>query len=202
MENKLCETVKKLEAIKFPRYADLPEIELYMDQVISVAEKHLGSLAVGGKSIVTPSMINNYVKNGIIPPPEKKRYTREHLAQIFIVCALKQTTEITDVAETMKKNINALGIERTFDMFAEMYEKTLSSLVGAAENLSGKTDDDLYRVAIDNAITASAARTVVEYALDALNVKEEAPKDPPRKKSKKRSAPAEDEDEISIFPVI
>ena len=92
MNEKFARSIETLENFRLPRYGDLPELELYMDQVISTVEKYLSALKVGDKSILTPSMVNNYVKNGVIPPPEKKRYTRDHLAQIIIICTLKQTS--------------------------------------------------------------------------------------------------------------
>ena len=71
--------------IMFPRWDDLPDIELYMDQVVSILEKNL-SVFSNGEKLITPSMINNYVKQKIVKPPVKKRYDKMHLAYLFVVC--------------------------------------------------------------------------------------------------------------------
>lgn len=169
-ESKFINEIKKLESFTFPRYKDLPELELYMDQVISVAEKYLGVLAVGERSIVTPSMINNYVKNGVIPPPEKKRYTRDHLAEIIIVCSLKQTTEITDISIMIKKMTEAYGVAETFDTFAALYEKYMRAFAASAcePKAEERSAGYIYKTIVDNAIISSTARTVVEYAMTAV----------------------------------
>lgn len=71
-EKNFLSKIKSFKDFNMPRWDDLPEIDLYMDQVISVTDKLLSSLSVEDTPILTPSMINNYVKNRIIPPPVKK----------------------------------------------------------------------------------------------------------------------------------
>ena len=66
-----------------PDWEDLPAIELYMDQVITLLEQYLS--VFGGGKIITQPMINNYVKLEIMPPPVKKRYARRHLAYYYLV---------------------------------------------------------------------------------------------------------------------
>lgn len=190
-EKSFKEKIEKLENFSFPRYKDLPEIELYMDQVISVAEKYLGVLSVGKRNIITSSMINNYVKNGVIPPPEKKRYTRDHLAQIIIVCALKQTVEITDISVMIKKMTEAYGVAETFDTFAALYEKYTSAIVISARETSDSdsASGGIYKTVVDNAILSSTARTVVEYAMSTIEPPAEEEK--PKKKKSKEEEPAE-----------
>ena len=61
-----------LNTRKIPKWNELPELDLYMDQVIVLMEKHLN--ASKKDKLITPSMINNYVKLGIVPPPIKKQY--------------------------------------------------------------------------------------------------------------------------------
>ena len=68
-----CDAVGSLH---FPRWQELPEFELYMDQVIALAEKYLSVLTPDHKVPITPSMINNYVKSGALPPPKNKKYNR------------------------------------------------------------------------------------------------------------------------------
>ena len=90
MDKKLfLASVAAVSEIHIPRWNELPEFELYMDQVIGLAEKNLGALYIDGKGLLTPSMINNYVKSGVLPPPKNKRYNRTHLAILMIVCAIE-----------------------------------------------------------------------------------------------------------------
>ena len=67
MEKKIfLSTISAVSAIHIPRWNELPEFELYMDQVIGLAEKNLGALYIDGKGLLTPSMINNYVKSDLL----------------------------------------------------------------------------------------------------------------------------------------
>jgi len=187
MENSFADIANKLSDFKLPRYADLPEIDLYMDQVISISEKYLSALNVGERSLITPSMINNYVKNGVIPPPKTKKYTRDHLAAIIIICSLKQTMEITDIAAIIAKITENRGMEQTFDQFAEIYEKNLSFLVSSARRAESENGESLYKIMVDNAIISNAARTIVNYALLAPDHTDECKPEQPKTQKKKKT---------------
>lgn len=81
-------------------WEQLPDLGLYMDQVITFLERHLSSLFLATEAegrILTPAMINNYVKQRVIPRPNGKKYEREHLAALLMVCALKQVLPIDAV---------------------------------------------------------------------------------------------------------
>ena len=98
MTNENTEISKPLKH-KLPYWDELPEIDLYMDQVIVLMEKYLSWYIEENQEtkIITPSMINNYVKLGIIPPPEKKKYSKVHIAYLIIICSLKQVMPIPDI---------------------------------------------------------------------------------------------------------
>lgn len=80
-----------------PAWEELPAIPLYMDQVILYLGESLKLFQREEASLLTSSMINNYVKNGLIPHPDKKKYTKEHLAGLMAVCMLKQVLSIQDI---------------------------------------------------------------------------------------------------------
>ena len=92
MEKNLTEV---LNARKIPLWNELPELDLYMDQVIGLMEKYLN--ASKKDKLITPSMINNYVKLGIMPPPQKKKYSKTHIAYLIIICSLKQVMPIPNI---------------------------------------------------------------------------------------------------------
>ena len=85
MENINIEMKKfeeELSNFHIPRYEDLPDIELYMDQVLALINKQLFIIS-NNENVITPSMVNNYVKFGLIPSPKGKRYTRKHLCYMI-----------------------------------------------------------------------------------------------------------------------
>ena len=78
--------LERANSFKLPRYNELPDFELYMDQVISVMEKYLSLyLPIVGGKIITPSIINNYVKLKIIPAPKAKKYSKVIKSLILMV---------------------------------------------------------------------------------------------------------------------
>ena len=79
-----------------PRWNELPEIELYIDQVISVLQSNLSIFSKEENSpVITPNMINNYVKQEVLKPPVKKKYNKTHLAYLFVICILKRLMSIS-----------------------------------------------------------------------------------------------------------
>lgn len=188
-EQIFLEKIKIFSSFRMPRFCDLPEIDLYMDQVISVTDKYLGVFSAEGEPVLTPSMINNYVKNRIIPPPEKKKYNREHLARLLIICILKPTMEISAISDMMERREKVNGVQKMFDTFAEMYEKRISTLAREVSNFfkSGEATEELFcSVATENAIKAGAEKIIAVYAYDVVRKKqpEEKQEKPEKKKEK------------------
>ena len=77
---------------------DIPNINLYMDQVTTFMEEHLAySKRYQDDKILTKTMINNYAKNNLLPSPEKKRYTREHMLMLIFIYYFKNILSINDI---------------------------------------------------------------------------------------------------------
>ena len=89
-----------LNNFSFKNYEELPDIDLYMDQVVTFLEKQLYIFQNNTlDKQITSSMINNYVKGEVLPSPISKKYNREHLALIEEICTLKQVLSIADVKQ-------------------------------------------------------------------------------------------------------
>ena len=83
MINSILESVSRIDYIK-PE--DIPNIDLYMDQVTTFMEEQLvSSKRYADDKILTKTMINNYAKNKLLPPPEKKRYSKEHVLMLIFI---------------------------------------------------------------------------------------------------------------------
>ena len=120
-----------------PAWDDLPAIPLYMDQVILYLSESLRLFQPEGEpSLLTSSMINNYVKNGLIPHPEKKKYRKEHLAGLIVLCLLKQVLPIPDV--------KALFSGREMDAAAyQLFRQAHNAAPGRPCLLPGAGEEDL-----------------------------------------------------------
>lgn len=83
--------VRKLNTLSLPRYNQLPNVTLYRDQVIEYIELWMEPLSICVEQpVITPSMINNYVKVGLVPSPVKKQYGREQIARLIAICILSR----------------------------------------------------------------------------------------------------------------
>jgi len=111
-----------------PKWNDLPEIDLYMDQVIALMEKYLKDEKSDTK-LITSSMINNYVKLDIMPAPVKKKYSREHLAYLFIICSLKQVMPISNIKSMIEEKLKKNTIAEILDFYSNLYDFAFNTLI-------------------------------------------------------------------------
>lgn len=166
-EKKLVDCLKPIKH-KLPYWNELPEIELYMDQVIVLMEKYLSLHISNGDKIITPSMINNYVKLGIMPAPIKKRYSRIHIAYLIIICSLKQIIPIPEIKRLIEMRVAKSSIEETLNFFSDLYDSTFNTVVaiGTKFNSKNETDNDILEdTALYMAIGSNAAKYVAETIL-------------------------------------
>lgn len=110
-----------------PRWEQLPAISLYMDQVVIMLEEILGAFADEKERVLTSTMINNYVKQKIITPPEKKKYDRGHLALLIMISTLKKVLSMSEISSIIAMMVDAYGMDAAYDLFCEKFEKSLAN---------------------------------------------------------------------------
>ena len=117
---------KEINEFHIPRWEELPNIDLYLDQLVTLLEQYLEPY-IGTKdgTIITKTMINNYVKQQIILAPEKKKYNKNHIALLFVVCVLKQIYSINDINELVKLAIKNKSIQFSYNSFCDELEKAV-----------------------------------------------------------------------------
>ena len=97
-ENILNSILSSLERIDYIKPTEIPNIDLYMDQVTTFMEEHLqSSKRYPDDKILTKTMINNYTKNNLLPPPVKKKYSKEHIYVLTFIYYLKNILSISDI---------------------------------------------------------------------------------------------------------
>ena len=101
-DNLLESMLESLDSIRKIDVGDIPDIELYMDQVLTFMDRNLaGSKRHEEDKILTKTMINNYAKNALLPPPERKKYSRRHLVILLFVYYLKNILSISDIRKLL-----------------------------------------------------------------------------------------------------
>lgn len=106
-KDSLKKQIREMTQLGYIAPEDLPSIELYMDQVTTFMDKYLSrNKRYEEDKTLTKTMINNYTKNNLLPPPEKKRYTKEHLILLIYIYYLKNVISISDIQIMLKPLID------------------------------------------------------------------------------------------------
>jgi len=117
---------KGLEFFRLPRWEDLPSIDLYLDQVLSLLDEYLGEyLEVDGKKIMTKTMINNYVKQKYLRAPVNKKYDRFAVASLFVIAILKPVYTIEEISKLIKLSARVAGPETGYNQFCDYIEQAV-----------------------------------------------------------------------------
>ena len=123
---KLRRWEKYLEEFRLPAWNDIPDIGLYMEQVIILLKGYLDYLPpeLKDEQIITAATINNYVRTKIMPEPVKKKYYREHIAYLVMICTMKQILPIAVISKIVPMNIKTEDVERIYERYAERHSIT------------------------------------------------------------------------------
>lgn len=94
----LRDILKNMQKMKYISPDEIPDIDLYMDQVTTFMDKHLKmSRRSEEDKLITKTMINNYTKNNLLPPPNKKKYNKEHILLMIFIYYFKNILSINDI---------------------------------------------------------------------------------------------------------
>jgi len=135
-KKRLNEILHQLAEIDYVHPEDIPNIDLYMDQVLTFLEKELGTVReVNEDKAMTKTMINNYTKNQILPPPEKKKYSRDHMLNLIFIYYFKNFLGLKDIKSILdpindKYYGDSEGLD-FFDIYCDMvgYERKVANEV-------------------------------------------------------------------------
>ena len=89
--------IAMMKEINYVQPGDVPNIDLYMDQVTTFMDEYLeSSKRYSDDKLLTKTMINNYTKNNLLPSPEKKKYSKDHIYILLFIYYLKNILSISD----------------------------------------------------------------------------------------------------------
>lgn len=157
-----------------PRWEELPDLELYMDQVITFIEKNISIFSANtDEKIITPAMVNNYVKLKLIPQPVKKRYNKVHLAYLIAISILKHVFTIQEVRDGIIYQAKIQGERMAYNSFCEGQEEALRYLANhinpQVENANAKKGLTTENLAIQMATFSFASKVIAEKIIRLQN---------------------------------
>ena len=130
-KNELKEGLRHMvENFRLPRYAELPRMGLYLEQVVRYINDFLTAV---GCAEITTSMVSNYVKKGIIPPPVKKQYYADQIAYLIFISFTKNVISLENIVELFSMQKRGFSIAMAYDYFCDEFENMLFFVFGIKE---------------------------------------------------------------------
>lgn len=139
--NSLLQRLAKLNYIK---PGDVPNIDLYMDQVTTFMDEHLSDVKrYEDDKILTKTMINNYTKNDLLPPPVKKKYSKEHIYVLTFIYYLKNILSISDIQKLLNpltdKFFNKEELPDLEYIYIEIYNMEKAQIASLSKDVVERT---------------------------------------------------------------
>lgn len=167
------EWMNSLDRFGLPDWEGLPQLDLYMDQVIILLTRYLSLMNRGeDEKSITASIINNYVRMRVMPPPVKKKYSRCHIAYLVVICTLKQSLSISSIQRLLPEERTEAAVHEMYMAFVRQYRAVIALLrriptdgsqpVLDAGGLLWDVDGD---IAITSAIFAALTKSLTEFLL-------------------------------------
>jgi len=122
--NSILESISRIDYVKAD---EIPNIDLYMDQVTTFMNDHMkSSKRYEDDKILTKTMINNYAKNELLPPPLKKKYSKEHVMVLIFIYYFKNVLSLRDIEQLLSPISERCFAPRSRPELARLYEEIFS----------------------------------------------------------------------------
>ena len=122
----LYEYSMTMSEVKLTLWDNLPDFAIYCDQMLQIVTDEISFMQIGDEKLITKSMVNNYVKWGMMPKPVKKKYEKTHIAYVIVITILKQILPISKIKDGIQLQVALQGNEKTaYDSFCEAFEESM-----------------------------------------------------------------------------
>ena len=162
MKDKIVETVR---GFHLPRYEEIPNVGLYLEQVTKYISECYAPLGVN----ITGSMISNYVKRGLVKNPVKKQYDREQIAYLIFIAAAKNALSLDNIQILLDMQKQSFDAKAAYHYFCAEFETTIFNVFGLKDSAgtadSGAMDE---KIMLRNIIIIVAHQTYLNMCLNAI----------------------------------
>ena len=161
-----------LDKVHIPRWNELPNVDLYLDQVVTFINSSLSEILSFNtnadkdeKEILTKTMINNYVKNNLIEAPVKKKYSKIQCAKIFAICILKQVFSMNEIYKLIEIALKHSDVEHAYDSFCNHFEKALSCAYNKEDFLDEDTTQNDNKYLLKSVLLSCSYKIYVQNVI-------------------------------------
>ena len=174
----LLDLRERMEHERPAPWEELPDLALYMDQIIAYMPRQL--IHFNQQEDLTSAMVNNYIKDGLVPRADGKRYGPVHLGYLTAVCALKKVLSVRDTGALLAAG-QATGkdSETLYNYFCRALDRALNDAAQAVDTDAKR--EDLARIALDLALRSYASQLACARILEILQPPEEGAVKKPKK---------------------
>lgn len=153
---------KQIKEFKFPRYAELPDMELYLEQLVEVVNKIFKSLYEneGDENFITTAMVSNYVKKGIVERPVNKKYGKEKIAYLIFICIYKQVLPLSELKALIELQKGTCSLEMAYDYFCTEFENILREVFDGGDSYTDSSKSGSREAKIVRSVAFSVAHKV------------------------------------------
>ena len=148
----LAELKRQLSEQRPDGWDELPDIPLYMDQVVGYLARQLVSVEDG--DALTSAMINNYIKDGLVERANGKKYGQEHLAYLTAIAALKQVMSVREMKVLTTVGREMRAPQRQYEYFCQYLDRAMADAAAGIDEDTG--DQDLPKLVLDLALRGYA----------------------------------------------
>ena len=161
---------QSVASFRLPRYHEIPNVGLYLEQATKYVCEYLAPL---GEFSLTPSMISNYVKKGLIANPVKKQYGREQIAYLFFIAVAKSVLSLDALTGFIKLQQQTYTLPKAYDYFCDEFENLLQFTFELKDTIemSGADNTDEKRL-LFTCLVAAVQKVYLEKCLEAIAVEE------------------------------
>ncbi len=147
--------IRSMQNIDYISPNEIPNIDLYMDQVTNFMDEHLASSKrFDDDKILTKTMINNYTKNGLLPPPEKKKYSKEHMLLLIYIYYFKNFLAISDIKNILDPVTDAFFKDNKDRSFSDLYSEIVNL---EQDNMNSQLRDIIRKLKKSNEVYADVS---------------------------------------------
>lgn len=169
---KVKDLKNKLKESRPEEWDVIPDIDLYMDQVISyMTRQHVGLEMDGDEENLTSAMINNYIKSGLLPRARGKKYNREHICYLTAICLLKQVLSVSEAGVLLSNQMEHRDIRDFYKNYNEVLDEEYNKV---ADEISDEaSEEELAQTALRLAVSSYAQKLACKKILEDITPHEE-----------------------------
>ena len=163
MKDRMMEAVRNF---RLPRYEEIPNVGLYLEQVTKYISDYLAPLADVN---ITGSMISNYVKRGLVANPVKKQYDREQIASLMFIAVAKNALSLDNIRTLIDMQRRTYAPQRAYDYFCTELENIIAFVFGLKDSVDAVgSDASDEKTMLRNTIITVAHKTYLDMCFQAI----------------------------------